>query len=279
MNITDKNFFKTSDGAHIFFNDMGEGIPIIMIPGFLCTTKFFEKNAEVLSLKHRVILMDPRGQGNSSKTLAGNTLKRHAQDVKELIEHLQLDRVILAGWSLSASTVVLYADLYREAHLAGIALIDGTLYPFSDYSWNRHRGKGYNIDKWMENYMLLYYDQKAFFDRFLSRISGQCAMDSETRAWIKEECMKTMPWNAMELHYDFCHTDNYSCLKNLSVPIALFGGDSEAYGLDMLDAYAKEIQGYCEIHKFYKSGHLMFLYEAEKFNDCFMNFAEKVVKI
>ena len=56
-------------------------LPIVMVPGFLCTTKFFEKNAEVLSKEFRVITMDPRGQGNSSKTCQGNTIRRNAQDI------------------------------------------------------------------------------------------------------------------------------------------------------------------------------------------------------
>ena len=90
MKITADNFFTTSDGIHIYFEDRGSGLPIVMVPGFLCTTKFFEKNAEVLSKEFRVITMDPRGQGNSSKTCQGNTIRRNAQDIKELIDHLGL---------------------------------------------------------------------------------------------------------------------------------------------------------------------------------------------
>ena len=47
MKITENNFFTTSDGARIYFEDRGKGLPIVMVPGFLCTTKFFEKNVEV----------------------------------------------------------------------------------------------------------------------------------------------------------------------------------------------------------------------------------------
>lgn len=55
MKITEKNFFTTSDGTHIYFEDRGQGTALIMVPGFLYTTKFFEKNAEVLSKDFRVI--------------------------------------------------------------------------------------------------------------------------------------------------------------------------------------------------------------------------------
>ena len=43
----------------------------------------------------------------------------------------------------------------------------------------------------------------------------------------------------------------------------------------MVDRFAAEVQGYSEAHKFYKSGHLMFLYEAEKFHACLSDFVRK----
>lgn len=275
MKVTANNFFTTSDGAHIYYEDRGEGYPLVMVPGFLCTTKFFEKNAEVLSKQFRVITMDPRGQGYSSKMTSGNTMKRNAQDIKELIDHLHLDHVVLLGWSLASSMVVTYASEFNQYHLSGLVMVDGSLYPFSDEPWNHHRGRDYNLDNWYATYMPLYYEPHVFYDKFISRISCKGQMSDEDRAWIEAECKKTMPWGALELHYDFCHTNNVANLKNITVPAAIFGADSAAYGLDMVEKFASEIPGYCEINKFYESGHLMFLYEADKFNTCLAQFVAK----
>jgi len=65
--------------------------------------------------------IDPRGQGNSSKSTGGNTLKCHAQDIKELIEHLNLEDVVLLGWSLAASVLVTYAKEFNQYRLSGPA--------------------------------------------------------------------------------------------------------------------------------------------------------------
>ena len=153
--------------------------------------------------------------------------------------------------------------------------MDGSLYPFSDADWNHHRGRDYNLQNWFDTYLPLYYDPKLFYDKFIARVSCAEGMDDETRAWFEAECKKTMPWTALELHYDFCLTDNFSNLKKITVPYAVFGAQSKAYGLDMVDRFAAEVQGYSEVHKFYKSGHLMFLYEAEKFNACLADFVRK----
>lgn len=275
MKISRDNFFTTSDGAHIYFEDRGSGLPIVMVPGFLCTTKFFEKNAEELAKEFRVITVDPRGHGNSSKTGSGNTIKRNAQDIKELVDHLGLKHIVLLGWSLASSIVVSYAAEFDQYRLNGLVTMDGSLFPFSDADWNHHRGRDYNIQNWFDTYLPLYYDPRVFYDKFIGRISCNGEMDPETRQWIEAECKKTMPWTALELHYDFCHTDNVSNLKKITVPYAVFGAQSKAYGLDMVEKFAGETQGYHEVVKFYESGHLMFLYEAEKFNRCLAEFVRK----
>ena len=279
MKITKNNFFTTSDGAHIYFEDRGNGLPIVMLPGFLCTTKFFEKNAEVLSEKFRVITMDPRGQGYSSKTASGNTIKRHAQDIKELIDHLGLDNVVLLGWSLASSVVVQYAADYQQYHLNGLVTMDGSLYPASSEEWNHHRARDFDIDNWFDTYLPLYYNPAVFYQKFIARISNADGMDGEMRKMVEEECKKTMPWSALELHYDFVHTDNVKNLSKITVPYASFGAASKAYGFEMAEMYAKRVQGYSEVDEFYESGHLMFIYEAEKFNRCLEKFILKAAEI
>lgn len=279
MKPSKDNFFKTSDGAMIYFEDQGEGTPLVMVPGFLCTTRFFQRNVPELSKRFRVITMDPRGQGYSSKTLQGNRIERHAQDIRELFEHLKLEKAVLLGWSVAASVVVSYAARYQEYGLAGLVLVDGSLYPFSGEEWNRHRGRDYNLDNWFATYMPLAWNPQEFFDKFLARISNHGEMPQEDREWIQKECMKTMPWTALELHYDFSHTNNMPNLEKLTVPTAIMGSDSAAYGLAMAEEYSRRIPGYSEVHRFTESGHLMFYYEWEKFNRCLEGFVEKALEI
>ena len=68
---TKNNFFRTSDDAILYFEDHSpeKGSPIVLVPGYCCSTKFFANNIPVLSQEHRVITFDPRGQGASSKGL------------------------------------------------------------------------------------------------------------------------------------------------------------------------------------------------------------------
>ena len=82
------NFLQVSDGAWIYFEDYGKdkGEPIMILHGFLCSSKFFYKNIDALSADHRLVLIDWRGHGSSSKTLQNLTMDRCAKDVHELRE-------------------------------------------------------------------------------------------------------------------------------------------------------------------------------------------------
>lgn len=277
MNFTRENFFTASDGAHLYYEDVGEGTPLVLMPGFLATTTFFQRNISTLSQYFRVISFDPRGQGCSSKSMGNNTMKRNALDIKELIDHLDLKDVVLGGWSLGSSVVVTYARLTREYKLKGLILIDGSLHPFSDYSWNKHRTRSYDINNWLDVYLPLYYNSKDFYRKFVDRISNG-NMSDEDRTWIIKEFRRTLPWTALELHYDFCQTDNFKNLSKLNVPVSIFGGASKDYGLEMVDAFAREIKGYVEVNKFYNSGHMMFYYESDNFNNRVIQFVNKVQK-
>lgn len=277
MGMKKQNFFQTSDGARIYFEEYGEGsgAPLLIVPGFLCTTRFFRRNTGPLSRARRVVVIDPRGQGYSSKTLSGNTVQRNAQDIAELSAALGLEHFVLLGWSLGSSVALHYAAHLDRGRLAGLILVDGSLFPFSEEGWNRHRARGYDLDRWMDTYLPLYYDPREFHRRFLERISnGQ--MGPKDREWVLNECRKTLPWTALELHYDFCHTDSLPCLPMLRVPVAFFGGNSEAYGLEMLHEYAKRVHVPAPVHPFYESGHLLFYYEAERFNRLVEEFCDGI---
>ena len=64
---TRDNYFRTSDDAILYFEDHSpeKGNPIVLVPGFCCSTRFFENNLKELAKTNRVISFDPRGQGCS----------------------------------------------------------------------------------------------------------------------------------------------------------------------------------------------------------------------
>ena len=88
--------------------------------------KFFKDNIRILSKTHRVVTLDLRGHGHSwSRPLTCN-LPQAARDVRRVIEHLDLDDVTIAGWSMGAAVIFNYFDLFGGEKLKGAVYIDMT---------------------------------------------------------------------------------------------------------------------------------------------------------
>ena len=85
-------FFETEDGAKIYYEDHGKGDVILLVHGWMCSSKFWKANVPELAKEFRVVTIDQRGHGYSSKTLWGHTVPQYARDVRALIEHLPITR-------------------------------------------------------------------------------------------------------------------------------------------------------------------------------------------
>lgn len=102
---TKDNFFQTSDGLWLYYEVTGEGRPIVLIPGFGAALTMWKYTVPVLSQRFQVVCLDPRGHGRSMKAAGNNRQKRMAQDIRELIDHLGLEDVLLVGHSLGGAIV------------------------------------------------------------------------------------------------------------------------------------------------------------------------------
>ena len=53
--------------SSIYDSDEGKGTPIIFVPGWTMSSEVFVRQQAAFARTHRVIVVDPRGQGRSSK--------------------------------------------------------------------------------------------------------------------------------------------------------------------------------------------------------------------
>ena len=72
-----------------------------------------------------MVCFDPRGQGRSQRTDAGQRMERVSKDLREVLESLELREVTLLGWSLGVSTVLSYVDVFGCGLLRRIVLVCG----------------------------------------------------------------------------------------------------------------------------------------------------------
>ena len=90
----------TKDKTLIWFKDRGTGQPIVFSHGWPLSSDAFEDQVFFLaSHGYRVIAHDRRGHGRSSQPWQGKDMNHYADDLAELVEHLELKDAVHIGHS------------------------------------------------------------------------------------------------------------------------------------------------------------------------------------
>lgn len=98
---------KTSDGVRLVYDDEGDGPPFVLVHGYDGLRAHWEYQREVLlAAGHRVVALDQRGHGASEKPDHGLRITRLGQDLRELIDLLDLEDVTLMCHSMGVSVAL-----------------------------------------------------------------------------------------------------------------------------------------------------------------------------
>ncbi len=112
------------DGTQLYYNDWGQGPPVVFSHGWPLSADAFEDQMFFLALRgYRCIAHDRRGHGRSSQTWKGNDLDTYADDLAALVETLDLKSAIHVGHSTGGGEVARYIGRHGSRRVAKAVLI------------------------------------------------------------------------------------------------------------------------------------------------------------
>lgn len=264
--------FTTSDGVQLHYLEAGSGKPLVMIPGWSQSAAEFKHQLAGLSDRYRVIAIDMRGHGGSSKPKHGYHIQRLSADVHEFLVGNNLSDVTLAGHSMGSSVIWGYWEQYGRDRLAKLILIDQMPMITGNPEWS---------DKERQDAGAIF-DGTSLFTT-TNALSGPEGVKTtegfltdmftkqyprEELKWVIEENLKFPREYAASLLLDHATTDWRQLIPRIDLPTLVVGGKVSIVPWRSQVWVASQIKGArLEIFEEKDGGsHFMFMENPEKFN-------------
>jgi pimeloyl-ACP methyl ester carboxylesterase len=104
------------NGNALFYTEHGEGRSLVLVHGFGVTSRFWDAVIRALAGRYRTIVYDARGHGQSGvpDDLASYDEMVFVDDLRALLDHLQLERAAVCGMSMGGNIALRFGLTYPE---------------------------------------------------------------------------------------------------------------------------------------------------------------------
>lgn len=261
------------NGADLYYEEHGEGQPIVFLHGGTAGLRYFEPQLMGLSNEYRTIAFDFRGHGRSEKTELGHTFGQYARDVQTFLEQLELDRVVLVGWSMGALISWEYIHQFGTDRLRALVDIDMEPSPLKRLDYEHGTYGTEDLEGAIER---IQRDPIALLDEQAEALLKD-PPTRELRNLILDEGSRTPPPIQGSLVSELSFIRDYrDVLRAIDVPALVCAGADEKWRSVASVEYAAELIPDARFELFQESGHCITIEEPERFNQVLSDFVESL---
>jgi non-heme chloroperoxidase len=273
-------YLTSHDGTDIFYKDWGakSGQPIIFAHGWPLTADMWDNQMMFFGSRgYRAIAFDRRGFGRSSQNWDGNTYENSAGDLAALIDHLNLENVVLVGHSMSGGEFATYATRHGTSKLAAIVTSGGNLPQILQTDGNPH---GFPIGDFDEMREGLLTNRAAFFKTMPKTPFNFNKLTHKTddallhHFWTQSMAAGIKP--AYDFIAQFSERDFTPDLKNMTVPTLLIhGSDDQGTPIDATAKRAAAMIPNATLIIYQGASHMIPLLNSDRFNQDILEFISR----
>ncbi|MBN4059171.1 alpha/beta fold hydrolase, partial [Endomicrobium sp. AH-315-J14] len=185
-----KASFVEIDGVRLRYVDRGEGSPVVFVHGFGSSIENWRKVLPVMEREHRVIALDLKGFGWSSRPEGDYSPEAQARLVLGLMKKLGVDRAAVVGHSWGAS-VALAMALEAPQRVTKLALYDAWVFEQqlpTTFLWARNDGLGeflfgaFYDERVDEKMALAFFDPNRVTEKMVEGVEESLARPGATAA-------------------------------------------------------------------------------------------------
>ena len=246
---------------HIYIGDEGKGFPLILIHGFLGSSKMWEPQINFFKNHFRVITPDLPGFGKSNKAESHNSIQSIANLLMDCLEEKKIDKFYLLGHSMGGMIVQEMAKKYGNKIVKLICYSTGPRGEmpgrFESVDQSRENLKKKGLEITAKNIAKTWFVRKEnakYFD-----ICIEAGKQTSTKA-ADDALIAFKNWNGVDT------------LKNIKNETLIVWGDQDkSYNLEQIKILEKSIKK-SKLVIFKNCAHNVHLEQPDQFNNAIKNF-------
>jgi pimeloyl-ACP methyl ester carboxylesterase len=132
LHLDESRLVERVSALGVAYSVRGNGTPIVLLHGWCLNGRLWEIQEEALLSDHTVLCVDLAGFGRSRRLAGPYSIRRHADDVGDLLDELELTDVVVGGFAYGGAVALQLAETNpsRLRRLVVIGIPSGATAPY-----------------------------------------------------------------------------------------------------------------------------------------------------
>ncbi|HET6892118.1 MAG TPA: alpha/beta hydrolase [Pyrinomonadaceae bacterium] len=244
---------SAADGVPIHYSVQGKGEPaLVFIHCWSCDRHLWDDQVSAFAKNHKVVTIDLPGHGESGQRRKNWSIESYGDDVKRVVEKLNLKRVVLIGSSMGGP-IALEATRQMPERVTAIVPVD-TLHNVENKL---------PPEQLEEVYKQLRADYKGAITGFLNQLFFSPSTPPAVKSRIISEVTSRPPELAIAILQGIFAHDSAPALREIKVPIRAINADMNPIAVEVNRKYAPQF----DVVIIKGTGHYPMLEDPKRFNE------------
>ncbi len=272
---------ELKDGRIFYEIYGGRGRWIVLIHGAWASHEWWKEQIPVLSMRYRVLALDVRGHGRSSRLRRPSSVKKFSDDLHELLTYLNVKEAAFMGWSMGGLISLQYTVDHPDVVRALVLIASrahrrrGGYDPLKEYLGKLAETMAFSLSSPFEFFTAL--DNREYYMKEFRREVEDMFTEKASEElidWAMRAIQVNSPEDIVNVFLSLKNFDLSDKLSKIKIPTLVIAGGRDRMVPLFLTEKLREIPS-SEMVVFPDAGHYLLLEEPEKVNACLVSFLQK----